>query len=367
MAPTALPPAGPEVGGSNTAGVGGTTSDPVTSDPVTPEPSVPPEPVSPSPPEDSVPLDAELLSRCIGTDPIVCSIEVPNGNYQVTVELGSETEPGSTRVQAELYRIVVPTASTQAGELRQHTFAVNVREEKHDGYGASGGVLDLRFDGDAPRLHGLGIREAPELPTLFVAGDSTVCDWDPNYANIVSPEERGWAQELSQYLDAGVAVANYADSGETAGAFYNKFFTPAVSALRAGDTVFIQFGHNDQKNQADVDAYKSNLMRYVDAARNAGATPVLFTPVGRRGASLGNPGFAGLDEQVRELAATEDVAWIDLTTLSIEAYGNASDLASWFVDGTHFSETGASNVARVVAYALAASELELAEHVVSDN
>jgi lysophospholipase L1-like esterase len=187
--------------------------------------------------------------------------------------------------------------------------------------------------------------------------------WDPNLAGIASPDERGWAQELSAFLDADVAVANYADSGETAGAFYGKFFGPALSALREGDYVFVQFGHNDQKNPSDVDGYVDNLMRDVDAARDAGATPVLFTPVGRRSASRGNPGFEGLDERVREVATGEGVAFIDLTLLSIDAYAAADDLDAWFVDGTHFSSLGARRVAGIVAQALGESDLDLAAHL----
>jgi lysophospholipase L1-like esterase len=157
-----------------------------------------------------------------------------------------------------------------------------------------------------------------------------------------------------------LAVANYADSGETAGSFYGKFFGPAVAALRQGDYVFVQFGHNDQKNQADVDGYIDNLMRYVDAARAAGASVVLFTPVARRSASLGNPGFAGLDDKVRELAASEDLPSVDLTVLAINAYAAASDLDAWFVDGTHFTLVGAGHIADIVAGALAQSDLDLA-------
>ena len=51
------------------------------------------------------------------------------------------------------------------------------------------------------------------------------------------------------YLKPGIAVANYADSGETAGGFYTKFFPAARTAMKAGDYLFIQFGHNDQKDR----------------------------------------------------------------------------------------------------------------------
>ena len=238
---------------------------------------------------------------------------------------------------------------------------MNVRAEKHDGYSAPGMVLDLLIDGAAPALHGVGVAAAASIPTIFVAGDSTVCDWDPALATIIDVLERGWAQELSQFLKPGIAVANYADSGETAGGFYTKFFTQARDAMRAGDYLFIQFGHNDQKAQSSIDGYKANLMKYITDAKTKGATPVLFTPVARKGASTADPGFAGLDQQVRELATAQNVAVIDLTTLAIAHYKTVPNLSALFAvgDSTHFSETGATQISGLVVKDLKAKTLPL--------
>jgi lysophospholipase L1-like esterase len=311
----------------------------------------------------AVPLDPTLLSRCSGTNPIRCTIPVAaNGDYAVTVELGDPAAASSSRVQAELLRVVVPTLSLAAGQLSQQTFSVNVRAEVHDGYSAPGMILDLLIDGTAPRLHGLGVAARPNLPTIFVAGDSTVCDWDPAATNILSPIQRGWAQEVSQYFGPGIAVANYADSGETAGSFYSKFFPAARTAMRAGDYLFIQFGHNDQKAQADIDAYQANLMKYISDARARNVTPVLFTPVARRTATAANPGFAGLDQQARDLAAAQNVALVDLTNLAIAYYRTVPDLSLFFAtptEGTHFSESGATQIANLVVQALKTSSLPL--------
>jgi hypothetical protein len=91
-------------------------------------------------------------------------------------------------------------------------------------------------------------------------------------------------------------------------------------------------------------------------------TPVLFTPVAREGASTASPGFAGLDQQARDLAAAETVALVDLTTLSLAHYRTVSDLSSLFAtpsEGTHFGEVGATQIAGVVASALKAGSLPL--------
>ena len=311
----------------------------------------------------AVPLDPTLLSLCTGTNPIRCTIPVAaNGDYTVTVELGDPAAASSSRVQAELLRVVIPTTALAAGQLSQQTFSVNVRAEVHDGYSAPGMILDLLIDGTAPRLHGLGVAARPNLPTIFLAGDSTVCDWDPAATNILSPIQRGWGQEFSQYFGPGIAVADYADSGETAGSFYSKFFPAERTAMRAGDYLFIQFGHNDQKAQADIDAYQANLMKYISDARARNVTPVLFTPVARRTATAANPGFAGLDQQARALAAAQNVALVDLTSLAIAYYPTVPDLSLFFAtptEGTHFSESGATQIANLVAQALKTSTLPL--------
>lgn len=299
-----------------------------------------------------VPLDPALMSRCTGKSPIKCTLPVPaNGDYNVTVELGSESAVSTSRVQAELYRIVVPPVKLAAAAYAQHTFSVNVRNEVHDGYSAPGMQLDILIDGEAPALHGLGFAPAT-MPTLFVVGDSTLCDWDPAHAS--APSERGWAQELSQHLKPGLAVANYADSGDTAGSLYGKFAARGA-VMKAGDYLFIQFGHNDQKNEADRSSYQANLMKYIQDARDKNATPVLFSPVARKGATLANPGFQGLDQQARDLAKSANVAFVDLTTLAIDYYASVPDLPALFMradESTHFSEAGATAIAGVVVEAL---------------
>jgi lysophospholipase L1-like esterase len=289
---------------------------------------------------------------------------VANGNHDVSVELGSETQTGSSWIQAETRRYELAETTTAAGSLVLVTFTVNVRAEQHDGgQSAPGGVLDLVIGGTAPRLHGLGVRAAPMAPTIFVAGDSTVCDWAPTNSSSLAADEAGWAQELGLYLRAGIAVANYADSGETAGSFYSKFFPAARTAMKAGDYLFIQFGHNDQKAQADIDAYQANLRKYANDAKAKGATPVVFSPVSRSGGSTANPGFAGLDQQARDFAATDSVALVDLTALSRTYYASAPNRNALFIDGTHFHEVGAIGVAGVVGNALRTSTLALRSFV----
>ncbi len=309
----------------------------------------------------SVPLDAALLSKCSGAKPIVCHLDAADGNWDVTVDVGSDTVAGNSRVAAETRHVYGDTRATTVGAHELLSFTANVRMEKHDGgQGAPSSILDLTIDGNAPTLGGVGLRAAPTAITVFVAGDSTLCDWIGSNTSAVNDDETGWAQALAQYFKPGVAVANYADSGETAGGFYGKFFPLAKAAMKAGDYLFVQFGHNDQKSATDIANYKTNLMKYVTDARAKNATPVLFTPVSRSGGSDADPGFAGLDQQVRDLAAAEKLAYIDLTLLSRNYYKTVPDKKLLFVDsGTHLTSLGASSVAGLVSAAVKGGDLPL--------
>ncbi|MES1176170.1 MAG: GDSL-type esterase/lipase family protein [Myxococcales bacterium] len=319
-----------------------------------------------------VPLDPALLSKCSGTNPIVCKFDAPNGNYDVTAEVGDAAVAASSRLSAETLHYQGPAVDTAAGTFKKLTFTVNVRMEKHDGgQSAPANILDVAISskGAAPKLHGIGFRAAKNAVTLFYAGDSTACDWvDSNTSNL-GPGETGSAQALSMYLKPGVAVANYADSGETAGGFYSKFFDPyATSLFKAGDFVFVQFGTNDSKDAATIanggKVYKDNLMKYVTAARAKNAIPVILTPVSRKGGTAADPGFQGLDQAARDFATAQNVALIDMTALSRAYYATVTDKNALFVDsGTHFSELGATGVAATLSKAIASSTLTLKSFV----
>ncbi|WP_435875694.1 hypothetical protein [Nonomuraea jabiensis] len=92
----------------------------------------------------------------------------------------------------------------------------------------------------------------------------------------------GWGQQLPQYFKLGLSVADYSDSGESSGSFLsNSALFPAMKPLiRSGDTVLIQFGHNDKSTTAS--AFSSNLTSLVSQVRSRGGVPVLVTPPVRR-------------------------------------------------------------------------------------
>src|SRR5438067_527175 len=134
-------------------------------------------------------------------------------------------------------------------------------------------------------LAATGVAVAQQKPiTVFLAGDSTMAKKLPE-----KRPETGWGEMLGQFFQDGkVIIDNRAQNGRSTRTFISEGRWQAiVDALRPGDYVFIQFGHNDESKEktdrytppAD---YRSNLIRFVSEVRGKKATPVLLTPVMRR-------------------------------------------------------------------------------------
>ncbi|MGE8250747.1 MAG: rhamnogalacturonan acetylesterase, partial [Stenotrophomonas bentonitica] len=198
---------------------------------------------------------------------------------------------------------------------------------------------------------------------IFIAGDSTAAEYGPERA-----PQAGWGQALQSYLDPAVwEVRNHAKGGRSTRSFIDEKRLDAIAAeLQRGDVLLIQFGHNDAKFEdptryADpAVAYPQFLMRYVQLARDKGATPVLITPVARLlydfGSLLDTHGV--YTQAVKALASREQVALIDLNDSStrwIRALGEQGAKPYFMfvpeqnkADGTHFSVAGATAVACLV-------------------
>ena len=127
--------------------------------------------------------------------------------------------------------------------------------------------------------------------------------------------------------------------------------------MRAGDYLFVQFGHNDMKEKgADIGpytSYKTNLKKYMEEARGKGGIPVLVTF--HESQEMDSTGhmvntLKEYPDAVRQLAKEENVPLIDLNAMSktfYEAIG-AKNLSKAFVDGTHHNMYGSYELAKCV-------------------
>ncbi len=200
------------------------------------------------------------------------------------------------------------------------------------------------------------------MPTVYYIGDSTVAR-----NNIRTYPQTGMSQGLTLYLSEGVTVSCHAKNGRSTKSFLDEGrFETVERAMKPGDFLFIQFGHNDEKpdpaRHTDPDTtFRENLIRFADAARAAGAYPVLITPIARRlFDDQGNFRFGShgpYPEAVRQLGARIGVPVIDLTAAT-EAYlaelGDAPSkpLFMWPKDNTHLKPEGAVKMAGFLAEGL---------------
>ena len=217
----------------------------------------------------------------------------------------------------------------------------------------------------------------PKLPSLVLIGDSTVRSGGQNGA-------WGWGERLAALFDTQrINIVNNAIGGRSSRTFFTEGrWTSALEQLKAGDTLLIQFGHNDGarigdpagKNRGSVpgigpetvedtlpDGSKQQvhsfgwyLARYIQDAKAKGASVVVLSPVPHKDRwQAGQPrdfdNYASWGEQV---ARANGAQFIDLTLLVADAYRSvgAEKVDTFFADArTHTNDVGATfNATQVV-------------------
>ncbi len=211
------------------------------------------------------------------------------------------------------------------------------------------------------------------MSTVFWVGDSTVAF---NYAKTFP--QTGIGQVFSLYCSHETTIVDCAKNGESSKSHWEKqYFTKDLDKLSNGDFLYIEFGHNDEKEAPDrftdpATSYPAYLMKYVSLARSKGAFPVLITPLSRRhftedGKIMDT--HTTYPAAVLSLAEKEKIPCIDLCRLSKELLESTGEENSrkWFMffpadtyenyplgsaDNTHLHVQGAVVMAGLVAKAI---------------
>ena len=261
--------------------------------------------------------------------PFYFSVILPEGHYRVILTLGGSPEGSSTTVKAESRRLMLENVKTASGKTVQKTIIVDVRtpkindqeqiklKERELNYLNWDNKLTLEFNGEHPCVAAIEIKRADELPTIFLAGNSTVTDQE-------NEPWASWGQMFPNFLKPELVVANYAESGETLLAFKReKRLQKILSQMKPGDYLFMEFAHNDQKpggNHLDaMTTYKDELKYYMSEARKKGGKPVLVTSTNRRRFDENGKIINTLEEfpeAMRQLAKEENIPLIDLNVMS---------------------------------------------------
>jgi lysophospholipase L1-like esterase len=317
-------------------------------------------------------------TSCSSDRPFYFSVALPEGNYRVSITFGDEKAGTSATVKAELRRLMIEKINTRAGQFITKEFIVNVRTPQI----SSGGVvklkdrertsewwawddkLTLEFNGSRPAVSQITIERA-NVPTVFLLGDSTVCD---------QPSEpyASWGQMIPRFFNDNVAIANNAESGESLRSSLGaKRLDKVLSLMKSGDYLLIQYGHNDEKERGEgvgaFTTFKADLKYFVEQAIKKGGIPILITPVQRRtfdaNGNITNS-HGDYPEAVRQVAKEANVPLIDLNAMSkvlYEALGkDASGRLFKEGDGTHHDNYGAYEIAKIIVQSIRDQRLALA-------
>ncbi len=225
-----------------------------------------------------------------------------------------------------------------------------------------------------------------QKPTIYGIGDSTM-------ANKVKPEEnpeRGWGQMLPLFFNDNISIDNRALNGRSTRSFIaEKHWDNVLKTLKKGDYVFIQFGHNDEKEKDSLrytnphTAYRHNLIRFVTETRAKGATPIIFSSIVRRNFNdkgVLTSSHGDYTMEARLVAQEYNVPFIDmeyLTELLEQSYGpekskqlhlhyKAGEIPYYKedkADDTHLCVKGATEVAKIAVEELKKTKLDIVKYI----
>lgn len=209
-----------------------------------------------------------------------------------------------------------------------------------------------------------------EKPTLYIIGDSTVRNQD-------STGQRGWGSHIAKYLDTNkISVSNQAMAGRSTRTFIKEGrWDKVLSALKKGDFVMMQFGHNEgskpdtnrrgyrgvlrgigedsvvltwPNNSVEVvHSYGWYIRKFIRDAKAKGATPVVLSMIPRNQFSDGKTIRADNDfgKWAREAAEQEGAYFIDLNAITADKYDKLGpdETKKYFPgDHTHTNPAGAA-------------------------
>lgn len=212
--------------------------------------------------------------------------------------------------------------------------------------------------------------------TIYIAGDSTAQTYRASYA-----PQQGWGAYLQNYVSEGYTVSNHAIAGRSSKSFYdNGRLDTILSEMQAGDYLLIQFGINDSASSiaeryAPVSgsvpgtdgSFEYYIAKYIEGALAKGGTPVLVSPtLGLKAYNSTtkqfNGSYSNYASAMQQLANYYNIPYIDLNSQMVTWYNSVGyDTAYTYhlistelstTDMTHFTETGADVVAKLVGTSL---------------
>jgi lysophospholipase L1-like esterase len=331
---------------------------------------------------------------CTSDKPFFFSVVLPEGNYNIKIITGDPEKLSETTVRAESRRLIFEKAVTKPGRYLTLEATLNIRVPEIAGTNEKvikkprelnkldwDEKLTFEFTGPRPCICALEISKAESAVTVFLAGNSTVVDQDDD-------PWASWGQMFPRFLKKGIAVANHAESGLSLGSFLSSNRLKKVLSLaKPGDYLFIEFGHNDQKEKGPEDgaynSYSERMRYFVNEFRKKGGIPVIVSPANRR--SFGDDGkisnsLGDYPDAGRKVADELNVPFIDLNGMTKTLYESlgVEDSKKLFViypansfpgepnalnDNTHFNSYGAYQLVKCVIEGMSSNNLGIIKYL----
>ena len=198
-----------------------------------------------------------------------------------------------------------------------------------------------------------------------------------------------WGQMITRWFGPEVAISNHAESGLTARTFIaSNRLDKILSTLKKGDYVFVEFGHNDEKEKRPGDGawyhYQYQLKIFIDEVRAKGADIVFCTPTQRRAFEADNKTIKNTHGEfpaaMKSVAEREKVPVIDLNQMTktfFETLGFENSKRALvhypkelygreLADNTHFNPYGAYEVAKCVVMGMKQLQLPIVKYLRPD-
>ena len=292
--------------------------------------------------------DAVQFTNATATGNYTFCADVPNGLYQVSVWLGN-----TNRTSVGIERMLQIVNMT--GNNAYHTLQVPVTD----------GQLNICVcagkEGYAYTLSALEIKQISTQthtnPTIWVCGDSTVC----NYYPLDSSSQAGWAQMLPQFIDKNKwQVMNMAASGQWARGFMQAGqFDVIEKNGQPGDIYVVSIGINDTnaKNDTTESQYEEIITDMAKRAMAKGMRVILVKQQGRNGDCQRNPllEYRWYAPALDRVGAALNIEVVNLFKLWQDycLTKTADQVSAMYLDdGLHPNRSGATVLAQFMADAI---------------
>lgn len=312
-------------------------------------------------------------------------VEVPDGDYKVTVTTGGKTE-----TKANIY--------INGGErVRAFTLEAGKSQEDEQPVVPKDGKISVQVIGEKPNVTKIEIEQLPartekgEKPTVYIAGDSTAQTY--NYEKVYP--QTGWGQVFADYFTDGVIIENRSMGGRSSKNYDNDGRLDRIlTEMRPGDYVFIQFGINDgdvnkPARYISVEDYTALIKsKYMGEVEKRGGTPVLMTASSASWWDEEKGNFmesrADYADPTREIAKETGCLFIDANRLETDMWNSMDKedvFDGYFIcepleskaypvgtdDHTHLKALGANRMAKLIADAIPTCVPDLAQYLKEDE